>query len=887
MLFRSAELDVDEQVTRRLGATEAVLHDTSVRAIYQDPTLEGQYVPVDDEESPTERTPRTAAQLADLLPDGARALPSLQADVAIRTAAGSGRVELFEMDVADPAYDGKFTEVTGRAPRARDELMLSPELLERTGKRVGDQVDLVHPGGRFTIVGTAEQVDRYGEQAVYAQPGALIGGELEAIDAPHVYVTGRPLRWEDVQRLNAHGIWVYSRAVVLDPPADEDVPLHTRTDAEMYTPSVADRLAPILVGVLVVGLAALEVALLAGAAFAVGARRQARALGLLAATGGEARHVRRVVLAGGLVLGLTAAVLAVPLGILGAAAAMPILEPLSQMRFGHFDVRPLEILGIVALGVGTGLAAAALPARTASRQDPVKALRGQRGQVRTRKRVPVIAVVVTAVGAGTAAVGSALAVASGATGPGVSDARALLIAGLIAGGAGLSQLGLIALSPAIIALAARLARPLPVAPRMALRDAARHRGRSAPAVAAILAAVTGSVALSLYVASIEDSERRGYRPAVPIGSGGVALAEHATSDDGTTEITVHSAAEVARVLDATLPVRTATVVRAADDDCIYEDVCAYASVQTPPQHECPLWTAEGQPTPEEIRAAETDWRCDEQAYGGYSTVTEGTLVGDAGALRALFGTTSGPAEDVLRAGGIVVTDRRLVHDGKVTIAITDTGKQPEAELEAGIPARTFTVPAAVLDAPVGPAQLWSPGAARRAGSVVRDASVLATFDRLSTQAEEDAATEALRKTGIPAENLYVERGYESEYGLGLLGLVGAAAAITLGAAGIATGLAQADSRPDHATLAAIGAEPRLRRRLAAAQALSIAGLGTVLGIAAGFVPAVAFIAALPRLELAIPWVNLALILAGIPALAAGFAFVFTRSRLPLERRIAV
>ena len=102
--------------------------------------------------------------------------------------------------------------------------------------------------------------------------------------------------------------------------------------------------------------------------------------------------------------------------------------------------------------------------------------------------------------------------------------------------------------------------------------------------------------------------------------------------------------------------------------------------------------------------------------------------------------------------------------------------------------------------------------------------------------------------------LSVERGYDSEYGLGLLALVAGAGVITLGAAGIATGLAQADARADHATLAAVGAAPRLRRTLAAAQALSISGLGTALGVAAGFVPAVALIAALPGLDLVDPLV---------------------------------
>lgn len=66
----------------------------------------------------------------------------------------------------------------------------------------------------------------------------------------------------------------------------------------------------------------------------------------------------------------------------------------------------------------------------------------------------------------------------------------------------------------------------------------------------------------------------------------------------------------------------------------------------------------------------------------------------------------------------------------------------------------------------------------------------------------------------------------------------------------------------------------------------MAGLGTVLGIASGFVPAVALIAAIDRLRLVWPWTTLAEILVGIPLLAGATAWLFTRSRVPLERRLA-
>lgn len=131
----------------------------------------------------------------------------------------------------------------------------------------------------------------------------------------------------------------------------------------------------------------------------------------------------------------------------------------------------------------------------------------------------------------------------------------------------------------------------------------------------------------------------------------------------------------------------------------------------------------------------------------------------------------------------------------------------------------------------------------------------------------------------------MERGYQSDLGVGLLILVAAAAVITLGATGIATGLAQADARADQATLGAVGAAPGIRRRLAGAQAMSLAWLGSLFGIGAGFAPALALIGAVRSLEVTIPWLSLMLVLVGIPLLAGATAFVFTRSRVPMERRV--
>ncbi|MEE3920094.1 hypothetical protein V2I01_23205 [Micromonospora sp. BRA006-A] len=57
-----------------------------------------------------------------------------------------------------------------------------------------------------------------------------------------------------------------------------------------------------------------------------------------------------------------------------------------------------------------------------------------------------------------------------------------------------------------------------------------------------------------------------------------------------------------------------------------------------------------------------------------------------------------------------------------------------------------------------------------------------------------------------------------------------------GAAAVATGLAAAEGRRDLSTLAAVGADPRVRRLLSLCQAGVIAVLGSALGIVAGLGP---------------------------------------------------
>src|SRR5262249_51527465 len=78
----------------------------------------------------------------------------------------------------------------------------------------------------------------------------------------------------------------------------------------------------------------------------------------------------------------------------------------------------------------------------------------------------------------------------------------------------------------------------------------------------------------------------------------------------------------------------------------------------------------------------------------------------------------------------------------------------------------------------------------------------------------------------------------------LLVLAVIAGVIALAATAIATALTAAEGRADLATLAAVGASPRMRRILSLSQSGMIAGLGSLIGTVAGLSAALALLFAL-------------------------------------------
>lgn len=870
VMLRTVQIDSVEQVPLQLGRTA----DARVRAggsgnpVVQRPadlygTTFGSYG------QPPADTP--AVDPRTLLPAGARAITDDAARLQVRTRAGLTRTTVRELVYTDPLAQGLVKQVDGRAPRDTGEVVVTPKLLDVLDYRIGDTLQVTTPARSLTIVGTVRPAsDTDGASVAITRPGAVLDAltpEQRTHPADLLVDTPQPFTWTQVLALNQRGSTAFARQPVLHPPPVAEIPYYAQGGG---TPP--NNLGNIAAIALVVGLIVLEVVLLAGAAFAVGTRRQSRALGLLAATGGTSRQVRSVVLAQGLVLGAVGGALGLGVGVAASYVAVPILNDRFDAFLPSPDLRPVELLALVGIGIITGLLAAVLPARTAARQDVVAALSGRRGVVTTKRRYPAIGLLTAAVGVALALSGGALSLASARAEDGGKNAG--LYAGMILAGTVLTQLGLIVATPAIIGATARLGRFLPLSPRLALRDAARHRGRSAPAVAAILGAVAGAVTLTLYVASLSDFDRRSYQPSLGYGQTFVRTLSYAGQAPRDPQQILSTISRVAP------PDRTITLTSFPTASC--EKDCQGVSIGTPKPNVCPyqaIIDRTGELTPEVSKQYADDPRCQSRSYNSQFS---GPVVGSYDDLVALSGIRSEAARRELAAGGMVVFDRNQVSGGKGVLAVDrygDTGPQSTREVN---------VPAVYVD-PAGQSTFLSgfvsPEAAAQTGVATGVEGSILAYDTPPSDNAEEAVRAALADIGED-DYFQVERGYRDAYGIGLLALLVASAVVTLGAAGVATGLAQADARADLATLAAVGAAPRVRRTLTAFQAAVIGGLGAVLGTASGFVPMLAFLYADDSMRVVIPWLNLLGIAVVVPAVAALLAGLLTRSRLPLSRRLA-
>jgi putative ABC transport system permease protein len=914
LTIRTSELTASEKLDRDLGQADALFTDPQLGGV---PLLQapdgGQYAPAKDyDDMPW---PQGKADLTKAFPAGSKVLTDTTGNGKLRTEHGLLNTRIHELKAADPMARGILRLTSGHFPRKTGEVAATTHFLETSGLRVGSKLTARSLDADYRIVGSYELPNDLKTDEVNALPGALLApldkalkaDQLPGTDPSTVHlltIPGHSFTWNMVQKANTYGVKVESRAVLMNPPARSDVPLYRKPGWNSGLGGGTDTTV-LATAATIVGLAMLEICLLAGPAFAVGARRSRRQLGLVGANGGDRRHIRAIVLAGGLVIGIVSAVVGTVLGIGLTFALRPTLESVMGQRFGSYHFRPLELAGIAALAVLTGLLAAIVPAITASRQTVLASLTGRRGIRRSSRVLPVLGLIAFLLGAVIALYGSTL-----------TNQFAI-----VAGGSAIAELGVVALTPALVGFFGRAGRWLPLSPRLALRDAVRNRGRTAPAVAAVLAAVAGTVAVATYAASDDAQSRAGYKPSLPYGAVSVMINE----DSGRDVPAARSAIKTNLPVDVEADVDRIVVGKPnCSPSSMSDSACGRYELVVPKANQCPLWSDDSDPdgvdpadkfSKAERRKLSGDWRCaTNDIYSGVDVA-----IGDTKLLKVL-GINDPAAAKALAAGEIVTFDKKYVDhhsgngsgSGKTGTAsikvIDDTEKEQQAhDAKKDYPGTVKQFTAHQIPAgqnPYGISALVSPATAKAAGFSTVPAGAFFSTTSLPTGAQEQRLNSELDKTGSQFE-LRIEKGYTSKNNIVLLALSVFAGLITIGAAGIATGLAQADAEADLKTLAAVGAPARVRRTLSGFQCGVVAVMGVVLGSVAGVLPAIGLRltdrrhelqvyqdsldngsggATLPHVPIVVPWETLAALLIAVPLGAALLAALVTRSRGSLARR---
>jgi putative ABC transport system permease protein len=258
---------------------------------------------------------------------------------------------------------------------------------------------------------------------------------------------------------------------------------------EVQTPaSVAQNnpLNPETISLAALVLGMLLIALVSVGGFTVLAQRRLRSIGMLESIGATDRHVRLVVRANGVVVGLVGAVAGFMLGLVIWLAYRPSLEQSSHHVIGVLALPWVVVAAAMVLAVVAAYFAASLPARAITQVPIVAALSGRPAPPRQihRSAIPGIVCFVIAF---------LLLGYSGSTGDGNGNGGTPeLVFGLV-----FLIPGLILLAPFFLSLTARLGRRAPIATRLALRDLARYRARSGSALAAISLGVLVAVIVML------------------------------------------------------------------------------------------------------------------------------------------------------------------------------------------------------------------------------------------------------------------------------------------------------------------------------------------------------------------------------------------------------
>jgi putative ABC transport system permease protein len=582
----------------------------------------------------------------------------------------------------------------------------------------------------------------------------------------------------------------------------------------------------------------LFVGLMAVAGFTVMAQRRQRALGMLASLGATDKHVRLVMLADGGVVGGIGALTGGVAGLAAWLAFVPTLQSLSNHRIDPFALPWWAVGAALALAALTAVGAAWWPARAVSRTSVVAALSGRPSPPQPARRFAA---------AGTALLAGGLALLW-FSGHGTQHTRAaFIIIGTL-----VTPVGLLFLAPLAIRVLAALGRRTGVAVRLALRDLVRYQARSGAALGSVTLAIGIAATIAVSAAASDAPQPAGNLPTDQ-------LMLHLAPDTGVDQIPPLSTSQLQTVTSRLEQLAADIGARAVVP--LEEAYSPQAGLQPP--HPAPggRTVPAGYPTTSLSRVS--------VSAHGVDISTVYPIYVATPSLLAHFGiapSSIDPTADVLSAR----TDLRGLK--LFTPEFRGAAPAPDPGSGAGAP----KVPQVSDVAPKiqsfkqlplytsAPSALLTTSAMRRLGlDAVPSGWLIEASGPLTSQQIEAA------RTAASSIGLYVETrtGHASMAALGnwstAVGIL-----LALGVLGMTVGLIRSETTGDLRTLAATGAGSGIRRTITGATSGALALLGALLGTAGAYAALVVWY----RSDLSplrrVPVANLAVIVVGLPVLAA-------------------
>ena len=586
----------------------------------------------------------------------------------------------------------------------------------------------------------------------------------------------------------------------------------------------------------------LLIALVGIGGFTVLAHRRLRAIGMLAAQGATERNIRLVVRANGAATGVVGAVAGLILGFLAWLAYRPSAETSAHHVMGVFQL-PRTVIGIsMALAVIATYFAASQPARAIAKTPIVAALAGRPPAPKKTRHLAI------PIGVGFLIVAFFLLGAAGASlanGSGMPE----LVFGLVA-----LIVAIVLLAPALLSVVAAAGRRAPVAVRLALRDLARYRARSGPALAAIslstlIAVVICVASAARFVNSLDyvgpnltPSQLIVYTPSGPYRVPQTTGASMAEAQQVAKEI----AADLGTTGMVTLETASARLQHAASG----RQWSGPVYVATPQLLKAfGITSSEVSPDADILTARPglSTTSLMQLLYGGTGPGANGGGPGGGNGWPCPAGScvASPKIQEISQLPSGTSAPNTVITEHAITTLHLQSSIQTVGWL--------ITVPDGLTPAQITTAQQLAAGASGMSVETRNSNPSLAQII--------DAAT--------------------------IFGIV-----LALGILGMSVGLVRSEAARDLRTLTATGASPATRRTITATTAGALALTGAVIGIIGGYLAAIGYFRSnsldgLSSLT-SIPVTNLLMILLGMPLIATGFGWLLAGrdpagiARQPLE-----